>query len=213
MRRFCFGCAALLLVAGAIACVKAWAAAEIFELEPEYVYGKNRKPRLGYRKPEVFDPLSDRLYQSGYRDYPPTAIPLELKQVDAMTRIQKMGHILACADGWFWPFSRTARTQEPAGIDIEILHAIAKKHGWEVSVSWANTGTRFGLGPAFARTIDKGICDIFLGLTVTGDDDHEAHHQLVFTRPYLSTGFVLVTQGAARAARNLEEVKALGIKI
>ena len=32
-----------------------------------------------------------------------------------MTRVQKMGRILACADGWFWPFSRTARKNEPAG--------------------------------------------------------------------------------------------------
>ena len=207
-------CAALLLLEMAATCTVTWAAAaEVFELEPEYVYGKDRKPRLGYRRPEVFDPLNDQLYQSGYRDYPPIAIPLELKQVDAMTRIEKMGHILACADAWFWPFSRTARKQEPAGIDIEILQAIAKRHGWEVSVSWANTGTRFGLGPAFTRTIDKGICDIFLGLTITGDDDHEANHQLVFTRPYLSTGFVLVTQGAAKTARSLDDLRALHVKI
>src|SRR5690349_4110505 len=70
-------------------------AQQVYELEPEYVYGRNRKPRLGYRKPEVFDPLSDRVYQSGYRDYPPTAIPDELKQVDAMTRIKGMNRILA----------------------------------------------------------------------------------------------------------------------
>jgi ABC-type amino acid transport substrate-binding protein len=205
---------ALLLAAATVTCVASWAVAgDVFELEPEYVYGKNRKPQLGYHKPEVFDPLSDRLYQSGYRDYPPTEIPLELKQVDAMTRIQKMKRILACADAWFWPFSRTAHKREPAGIDVEILQAIGKKHGWEIEVSWANTGTRFGLEPAFARTIDKGICDIFLGLTITGDDDHEANHHLVFTRPYLSTGFVLVTQGSAKAAKSLEDVKTMHIKI
>ena len=204
----------MLLVAVVATYVAAWAvAAEVFELEVEYVYGKNRKPRLGYRKPEVFDPLSDQLYQSGYRDFPPTAIPDELKQVDALTRVQKMGRILACADGWFWPFSRTARKNEPPGIDIELLQSVAKKHGWEMDISWANTGTRFGLGPAFMRTIDKGICDIFLGLTITGDDsDIEAHH-MSFTRPYLSTGFVLVTQGAAKGARSLEDIKARGIRI
>ena len=186
---------------------------KVFELEPEYVYGKNRKPRLGYRPPEVFDPLSDQLYQSGYRDFPPTAIPDELKQVDAMTRVQKMGRIMACADGWFWPFSRTARKNQPAGIDIELLQQIARRHGWEISIAWANTGTRFGLGPAFARTMDKGICDLFLGLTVTGDDGDLAAHHMAFTRPYMSTGFVLVTQGAAKAARNLDDIKARHIKI
>ena len=183
------------------------------ELHPEYVYGKNRKPRLGYRKPEVFDPLSDRLYQSGYRDFPPTAIPEELKQVDAMTRVQKMGRIMACADGWFWPFSRTARKNEAAGIDIELLNAIAKQHGWQVDVSWANTGTRFGQGLAFAKTIDRGVCDIFLGVTITGDDHHMNAHALTFTKPYLSSGFVMVAQGEAANIKTLDDVKARGFKI
>jgi len=193
----------------------AWAQ-QLFELEPEYVYGRNRKPRLGYHKPEVFDPLSDQLYQSGYRDYPPTAIPDELKQVDAMTRVQKMGRILVCADGWFWPFSRTARKNEPGGIEIEIMQAIAKKHGWEVDVSWVNMSTRFGPGApggAYSRSIDKGVCDVVFGLAITGDDHHMPMHQLAFTRPFMSTGFVLVTQGPAKAARTLDDVKNMHIKI
>jgi ABC-type amino acid transport substrate-binding protein len=188
-------------------------AQEWIELQPEYVYGKNRKPRLGYRKPEVFDPLSDKLYQSGYRDFPPTAIPEELKQVDALTRVQKMGRVMACADGWFWPFSRTSRKNEPPGIEIEMLRAIAKRHDWEVDVSWANTGTRFGQGLAFAKTIDRGICDIFLGVTITGDDHHMDNHGLTFTRPFLSSGFVLVVQGAAKDVKSLDEIKARRIKI
>lgn len=204
----------LLVVAASLSVAPMPAPAQtLYELQPEYVYGRNRKPRLGYRKPEVFDPLSDRLYQSGFRDYPPTAIPDELKQVDAMTRVQKMGRIMACADGWFWPFSRTARKNEPPGIDIELLRAIAARHGWEVDMSWANTGTRFGQGLAFAKTIDRGICDIFLGVTVTGDDHHMAAHGLAFTQPYMSSGFVLVVQGPAKGVRSLEEVKAGGHKI
>lgn len=189
---------------------------ERFELQPEYVYGKNRKPRIGYRKPEVFDPLSDQLYQSGYRDYPPTAIPDELRDVDAVTRMKGMGRILACADGWFWPFSRTARKNEPAGLEIEILQAIARKHGWEVDMAWVNMATRFGpgaAGGAYGRSINKGICDIVLGLTVSGDDHHMEPNQLTFTQPFMSTGFVLVTQGPAKGVRSFEDAKAQGIKV
>ena len=103
--------------------LSAWAQ-EVFELEPEYVYGKNRGPQLGYRTPEVFDPLSDRLYQSGYRNFPPIGIQHELRQVPAMERVEKMGRILVCADAWFWPFSRTARKNEPPGIELEILQGL-----------------------------------------------------------------------------------------
>ena len=96
-------CVAMLLAAAAMTVVTARVHAEessgkVFELEPEYVYGKDRRPQIGYRKPEVFDPLSDRLYQSGYRNYAPTAIPDELKTVPAMERVEKMKRILACAD-------------------------------------------------------------------------------------------------------------------
>jgi polar amino acid transport system substrate-binding protein len=212
---FCRTAAAATCAAFVLGCSLAWSQ-QLFELEPEYVYGRNRKPRLGYRKPEVFDPLSDQLYQSGYRDYPPTAIPEELKDVDAMTRVQKMGRILACADGWFWPFSRTARKNEPSGIEIEIMQAIAKKHGWEVDVSWVNMATRFGPGApgaAYSRSIDKGVCDVVFGVTITGDDHHMPMHQLVFTRPFMSTGFVLVTQGPAKAAKTLDDIKNMHIKI
>jgi ABC-type amino acid transport substrate-binding protein len=216
MRVFlCRAAVALALVATGWQAVQA-GAQEVFELEPEYVYGKNRRPRIGYVKPEVFDPLSDRVYQSGYRDFPPTAIPEELKQVDAMTRIKGMNRILACADGWFWPFSRTARRNEPAGIEIELLQAIAKKHGWEIDISWVNMVTRFGPGApggAYGRSINKGICDIVLGLTESGDDHHMEPNQLVFTAAFMSTGFVLVTQGPAKGVRSLDDAKAQDVKV
>ncbi|HWA13362.1 MAG TPA: transporter substrate-binding domain-containing protein [Burkholderiales bacterium] len=186
---------------------------QVFELEPEYVYGRNRKPRIGYVKPEVFDPLSDRLYQSGYRNFPPTAIPDELKEVPAMERVQKMGRILACADAWFWPFSRTARKNEPPGLEIEILQSIAKKHGWDVSIAWVNTGMRFGVGVTFSTSIDKGICDIFLGLTYTGDDHHMPKHKVAFTKPFMSTGYVLVVQGPAADVKTLDEAKEKGVRV
>ena len=212
LSRFLF---VLVLAALALAAGRA-AAQDVFELEPEYVYGKNRKPRLGYRKPEVFDPLSDRLYQAGYKDYPPTAIPDELKEVDALTRVKGMGRILACADAWFWPFSRTARKHEPAGLEIEILQSIAKKNGWEVDIAWVNMVTRFGPGGpggAYGRSIQKGVCDIVLGLTVTGDDHHMGPNRLAFTAPFMSTGFVLVTQGPAKGIKSLEDAKGRGLKV
>jgi ABC-type amino acid transport substrate-binding protein len=208
--------ATILLLAAACAQAQEASGSKVFELEPEYVYGKNRGPRLGYRKPEVFEPLSDIIARAGYKDYPPTEIPEELKHVDALTRVQKMGRIMACADGWFWPFSRTAHNNEPPGIEIELLQTIAKKNNWELSISWVNMATRFGPGApggAYSRSINKGICDLVTGLTISGDDHHNAAQQLDFTRPFMSTGYVLVTQGPAKPAKTLEDLKALGLKV
>lgn len=210
---------ALLFVASVLLIVSLRVIAEeptVFELEPEFVYGKNRGPKIGYTPPEVFDPLSDSLYQSGYRDFSPVGVPMELRDVDAMTRVKTMGRIIACADGWFWPFSRTARNNEPPGIEIELLQTIAKKHGWEVSMAWVNMSTRFGPGApggAYDRSIKKGVCDLVLGLTETGDDHHMAPNHLVFTRSFMSTGFVLVTQGSAKSAKSLDDIKSMNLKI
>lgn len=186
---------------------------EIFELAPDYVFGRDRRPTLGYRKPQVFDPLRDRLYRSGYRNFAPTKIPNELRNVDALTRMKEMKRILACADAWFWPFSRTAHDHEPPGIDIELLQTIAAKHGWGVDIAWVNTGMRFGVGVTFGSSIDNGICDIFLGLNVTRDDHHMPNHEMAFTAPYMSTGFVLVTQDPVKGIKTLEQAQAQGIKV
>ncbi|MCC7547314.1 MAG: transporter substrate-binding domain-containing protein [Burkholderiales bacterium] len=206
----------LLLIAATLAGSIGAVAQDVFDLQPEYVYARHRKARMGYTKPEVFDPLSDRLSRAGMKDFPPTAVPEELKTVDAMTRIKGMGRIMACADGWFWPFSRTARKNEPPGLEIELLQIIAKKHGWEVDISWVNMVTRFGPGGpggAYSRSINKGVCDIVLGLTVSGDDHHMEPNQLSFTSPFMSTGFVLVTQGSAKGLRTLDDAKTQNIKV
>jgi len=216
--RIAVRCAATFLAAAAMIIVAAHAVAQeasgkIFELEPEYVYGRDRRPQIGYKKPEVFEPLRDRLYQSGYRNFAPTEIPDELKTVPAMERVEKMKRILACADAWFWPFSRTAHNNEPPGMEIEVLQAIAKKHGWDVSIAWVNTGMRFGVGVTFGRSIDNGICDVFLGLTITNDDHHMPAHQMAFTHAFMSTGYVLVTQHDAVEVKTMDDAKAKNVKI
>jgi ABC-type amino acid transport substrate-binding protein len=191
-------------------------AAEVQELEQEVVIGKRERdiPRLGYQTPEVFDPFTDILWQGGYRDYPPSEIPEGLKYATAMARTAKMGRIAVCADAFYWPFSHTMKTSEPPGIDIEIVRRIAKRHDWRIEMMWApNTISRGGVGAAFKKGIDRGYCDVFLGLVITGDDHHMEGHQMVFTKPYIGMGFVLVTQGKAKGLKSLEDVVKANIKI
>ena len=185
-------------------------AEETFELEPVFIYGKNRGPKIGYTPPPIHDPLNDPLYLSGYKDFRPSGVPMELRNVDAMTRIKKLGRITACADAWFWPFSRTARENEADGLEIEILETIARKYDWDYEIMWVNMKSRFGPGApggAYDRSINKGGCDIVLGLAISGDDHHMAPNELVFSKPFMSTGFVLVTQGPAKSLKNLQDAK------
>ena len=206
----------LLIIAAAFFAGQSVYAAEVQELEQEVVIGKRERdiPRLGYQTPEVFDPFTDILWQGGYRDYPPSEIPENLKYATAMARTEKLGRIAVCADAFYWPFSHTMKTSEPPGIDIEIVRRIAKRHDWRIEMMWApNTISRGGVGAAFKKGIDRGYCDIFLGLVITGDDHHMEGHQMVFTKPYIGMGFVLVTQGKAKGMKTFEEVVNAKIKV
>ena len=138
----------------------------VMKLKDEFVYGRNRGPKMGYVEPEVFEPLSDPLYRAGYKNYRPVGVTGEQMKMNALDRTKDLGTILACADGWFWPFSRTARDNEPAGLEVEILNSIAKKHDLNIDMMWVNMNTRFGYGApggAFDLSINRGLCDIVLG--------------------------------------------------
>lgn len=185
----------------------AWAE-DIEELEVELVTAPRDKPK---RNPEVFDPLNDLRWQAGFRESHPTAIPDELKNVDALTRSKAMKRIVACVDGWFYPFSHTAPKAEKPGIDIDLLRIIAKRHNWRVDIVWADT--KINLDVAFRATIDKRYCDLFTGLAISGEDDALDRHDLVFTRPYVGLGFVLAVQGKAAHMKSMDELKQAGIKV
>jgi polar amino acid transport system substrate-binding protein len=121
--------------------------------------------------------------------------------------------LVACADAWYYPFSERAAQGANVGIDLDILQAIASRQGWRVEVVWANTGSFGGVARELRRGIDKGYCDFFMGLTITGDDDQIERHKLTFTRPYIGLGFVLVVQGNAAHLRTLDEIRKQKIKI
>ncbi len=184
---------------------------EVQELETETVIGKKQKWDPKKTHPEVFDPVNNERWRAGFRESFTTEIPEELKKVDALTRIRAMKRIVACADGWYYPFSRTAPKSEAPGIDIDILRDIAKRHEWKLDIVWANSGV--SLGYAFSATIDKGYCDFFVGLVHSDEDDDVRDHQLVYTKPYLGVGFVLAVQGKASKVKTLAEIKAQKIKV
>jgi polar amino acid transport system substrate-binding protein len=137
----------------------------------------------------------------------------ELKKagLDALARAKKLGKITACADPYNFPYSTSAG--EPAGFDIEIFRAIAKRAGMRAEMYWADTGTRGGLGRAMRNSIDKGRCDFFMGLAVGPDQEEMKDHKLQFTKPYMGLGYVLVVQGKAAGLKTLPELKDKKIKI
>ena len=155
---------------------------------------------------------NDPLFQAGAREIGASGEDQELKKqgLDALTRSKQTGKLTACADGNTYPYSTS--DGGPPGFDIEILRAIAAKAGLKPQIVWADTGSRGGLGKALRNSIDKGLCDIFMGLAY-GDDDEIKDHKLTLTKPYLGMGYVLIVQGKAANIKTLEEAKKNKFKV
>jgi ABC-type amino acid transport substrate-binding protein len=123
---------------------------------------------------------------------------------DTLARSKARGVLSACADPFEFPHAQ--QNADPPGFDVEILRAVAKRGGMRLDLSWVNTASRGGTSRAFRQSILAKKCDIFLGLSDNGDDDM-LMGRLVFTRPFLGMGYVLVVQGKAEGRTSLEDFK------
>jgi len=133
-----------------------------------------------------------------------------LESTDPMVRSQARGMLTACADPFEFPHAQ--QSGDPPGFDVEILRAILKRAGMRLDMVWTNTASRGGTSRAFRQSILARKCDVFLGMSDNGEDDM-LMNKLVFTRPYLGIGYVLVTQGKAADKKSLEDFKESDIKV
>ena len=129
---------------------------------------------------------------------------------DVMQRAKAKGKLIACADPYDFPYA--SQNSNPPGFDVEIMEALVAREGLRLEMYWADTGTRGGMSRALRNSIMKGRCDVFMGVSDSGDDD-QLMGRLTFTDSYLGLGYVLVTQGKAAGLRTLEELQKANIKV
>ncbi len=132
------------------------------------------------------------------------------ESLDVLERSKANGKLVACADPYDFPYAE--RNANPPGFDVDILRELAKLGGMELEMYWADTGTRGGMSRALRNSMMKGKCDIFAGVADSGDDD-VLMGQLMFTDPYLGTGYILVVQNKASGMKSIEELSAANIRI
>jgi len=129
---------------------------------------------------------------------------------DSLERAQAKGKLVACADPYGYPYAN--QNMNPPGFDVEIMEALASRGGMRLEMYWADTGTRGGMSRALRRSLMKGRCDVFMGVSDSGDED-QLMGKLTFTDAYMGTGYVLVTQGDAVGKKSIKELHEAGVKI
>lgn len=132
------------------------------------------------------------------------------ESLDVLERAQKKGKLIACADPYSYPYAE--QNADPAGFDVDIIRELAKRGGMSLQVYWADTSSRGGMSKALRRSMMKGKCDIFTGVSDSGDDDI-LMGQLRFSDSYLGLGYVLVVKDKAKGMKSVEDLKAANLKI
>ena len=130
--------------------------------------------------------------------------------VDVLEAAKAKGKLVACADPFSYPYA--VQNMDPPGFDVEIVRELAKRGGMRVEMYWADTSSHGGMSKALRRSMMKGRCDIFTGVSDSGDDDI-LMGKLAFTDPYIGLGYVLVVQNKAKDMKTIEELQAANIKI
>lgn len=129
---------------------------------------------------------------------------------NTLDRSKAKKKLMGCADPYSWPYSQ--QSYGDPGFDIRILTEIARNAGLELEMFWADTGTRGGTGRAFRNSILKKRCDVFVGMSDNGEEDF-LPEELVFTKPYMSLGYVMIVQGPAEGIKSLEDARASNVKV
>ena len=124
--------------------------------------------------------------------------------LDTVSRLKAGGVLSVCSDPYEYPHAE--QNADPPGFDIEILRAIARRNGFRLDMVWVNTASRGGTARAFRQSILAKKCDVFIGMSDSGDDDM-LMGKLTFTKPYLGMGYVLVVQGKAEDKKSLDDFK------
>jgi len=117
---------------------------------------------------------------------PAAAAPLEA--------VKERGTFGICAHPDALPYSSQDRTTP--GFQIEIAEAIAKQLGVRLHVDWI----------VFTRHARRTDCDATIGSIVKADDGGPRRGPRL-TKPYVTSGYVLVVPAKAASVERLEDVK------
>lgn len=117
--------------------------------------------------------------------------------------IREAGQLVASFDPANLPYS-AAQAERP-GCDVELAGALARALGLQLKIDWIDTHRKTAIG----QLLD-GQCDVALGAAIEPgamDDEAEIADRVIYSRPYYSSGYVLVTRQNGPQARSLAELQ------
>ena len=125
---------------------------------------------------------------------------------EALDNIRNTNKIILCAGPYAWPY--TSSRNYPRGFDVDIMMQIASKESLNLDIYWAEQKMRGGLGKALRHSIQKGRCDVYMGITNSDSSKDEIEEKrLVFTDAYLGVAYVPIANPGVEDFTKMEEIK------
>jgi polar amino acid transport system substrate-binding protein len=124
-------------------------------------------------------------------------------RIDTWRRVRDRGEVVAAMDPANLPYS-SAKGDLP-GFDAEIARALAKEMGVKLRIEWLDVQRETAVGK-----LAQGECDLAFGAAVDAnavEDDEELTGKLIYSRPYYSTGYLLVQRKNGPRVRSLADIK------
>jgi polar amino acid transport system substrate-binding protein len=121
---------------------------------------------------------------------------------DTWRRIRDRGELVVSMDPANLPYS-SAREDRP-GFDVELARALADRLRVRLRLDWLDVQRETAVGELI-----QGRCDLVFGEAVDKNavaDDEELAGKVLYSRPYYSTGYVLVRRKDGPRARSLADL-------
>ena len=113
-----------------------------------------------------------------------------------LSALRENGTLTVCAHPDALPFS--AQGQAQPGFQLEIAEVLTKRLGVRLDVHWI----------VYTRHARRASCDAVMGAIVQPGAPPEGRGATRLTRPYMSSGYLLVAPGGRTEIHRLEDVKA-----
>jgi ABC-type amino acid transport substrate-binding protein len=122
---------------------------------------------------------------------------------DTWRRVRDRGELVVSMDPANLPYS-SARDDRP-GFDVELARALADRLRVRLRLDWLDIHRETAVGELI-----QGRCDLVFGEAVDPNamaDDEELSGKIVYSRPYYTTGYMLVGRKDGPRVRSLVELK------
>jgi ABC-type amino acid transport substrate-binding protein len=123
--------------------------------------------------------------------------------IDTWKRIQERGELRIAMDPANLPYS-SAKEERP-GFDVELAQELAKAIGLKLKINWLDIHRETAMGKLLSNHSD--LC---FGAAVDEnavEDDDELAERVIYSLPYYSTGYLLVTRQKGPQVKSLAELK------